>query len=102
MQRIIELYQKIPTYLRTKYALTALLFLLWMTLIDTNTISSHFRLQDKLDEMYAQKTYYIEEIEHINIALEDLLNNESSLEKFARENFYMKKKNEDVFVVIEK
>lgn len=35
-------------------------------------------------------------------ALEELNNNKSSLEKFARETYYMKKDNEEVFVFKER
>lgn len=40
--------------------------------------------------------------EQAKTALEELNNNQNSLEKFARETYYMKKDNEEVFVFKER
>jgi cell division protein FtsB len=40
--------------------------------------------------------------EELKISLEDLSNNSASLEKFARETYYMKRDNEEVFVFKER
>ena len=88
-----------PNSFKNKYALTAFIFLIWMFVFDTNTIPSQVRLTMQIDEMEEKKNYYKEEIEVVNQSLEDLLTNEETQEKFARENYLMKRKNEDVFVI---
>ncbi len=95
----LNLSQKIPSTLKNKYILTGMFFFLWMMLFDTNTIPSQFRLKNQIDEMEQKKAYYKNEIQVVNQSLEDLLNNEATQEKFARENYLMKKRNEDVFVI---
>tara|TARA_A100001011_G_scaffold398577_1_gene503542 strand:- start:2311 stop:2460 length:150 start_codon:yes stop_codon:yes gene_type:complete len=44
------------------------------------------------------KKYYIEEINKDSITLENL-KTESGIEKFAREKYFMKKKNEEIFII---
>ncbi len=96
---IRTLYQHIPNSFKNKYALTLFIFLLWMMVFDTNTLPSQVRLSMQINEMEQKKDYYKEEIEVVNQSLEDLLTNEATQEKFARENYLMKRKNEDVFVI---
>ena len=59
------------------------------------------KLRTKLTELKGQKTYYLDKIDAVKKDREALLNNEQLLEKFARENYLMKKPNEDVFIVEE-
>ncbi|MEZ4883773.1 MAG: hypothetical protein R3E32_03465 [Chitinophagales bacterium] len=92
-------FQKIPHHFKNKYAITGLIFFLWMMVFDTNTIPSQVRLDMQINEMEQKKDYYKNEIEVVNQSLKDLLTNEATQEKFARENYLMKRKNEDVFVI---
>jgi cell division protein FtsB len=48
-----------------------------------------------------QKEYYLERIEADKQKLEDLNAGKKQLEKFAREQYYMSKPDEDLFIVIE-
>lgn len=91
--------QNTPNSFKNKYAITAIIFLIWMFVFDTNTIPSQVRLSMQIEEMGQKKDYYKEEIEVVNQSLEDLLTNEETQEKFARENYLMKRTNEDVFVI---
>jgi len=43
--------------------------------------------------------FYNEKIKNDRAQLEELKSNPANLEKFARENFLMKKENEDIFIV---
>jgi len=98
-QSIRAFIQMIPPQLKNKYALTLFIFFLWLIVFDTNTLPSQVRLNMQIEEMHDKKAYYKNEIEVVNQALEDLLTDENTQEKFARENYLMKKKNEDVFVI---
>jgi len=46
----------------------------------------------------SEKAYFNQEIEKTRNELEELTTNPVSLEKFAREQYYMKKDSEEVFV----
>ncbi len=88
---------KIP---RNFYFYSSVGFLVWMLFFDSNDFYSQFQLRNKVRELEGEKEYYTEKIEKVKADREALLNNRELLEKFARENYYMKKDNEDVFVVV--
>jgi len=52
----------------------------------------------ELQKLETEKTYFNEAIEKTSKELFDLTENPATLEKFARENYFMKKKGEEVFV----
>lgn len=64
-------------------------------------VFSVMKLKSKLSELKDQKEYYLQKIESVQKDREALLNNEELLEKFARENYLMKRPTEDVFIVEE-
>ena len=63
-----------------------------------NLFEQHDRKQE-LKELQAKKEYYQQEIDKTKKELADLSSNPAALEKYAREKFYMKRDNEDVFLV---
>jgi len=88
--------------IRNKYVVATFAFLIWITFI--NDIDLPFILKSKaeLRDMEERLEFYRKENELIKESLDDLTTNKASLEKFAREQYYMRKKNEDVFVIREK
>ena len=50
--------------------------------------------------MKQDKHYYNTEIEKNKKAMEELVTNPATREKFARENYLMRKDNEDLFVIV--
>jgi cell division protein DivIC len=91
---------KIPAVLRNKYFFATAAFLSWMLFFDDNDIISQVRLRLKLSEYEAKKEYYQEKISEVKKEKQELLTNQASLEKFAREQYMMKKDNEDLFVIV--
>jgi cell division protein FtsB len=51
--------------------------------------------------MEKQREYYIEKIKTDSRKLKELRTDRENLEKFAREQYYMKRDNEDIFIVVE-
>jgi cell division protein FtsB len=51
---------------------------------------------NKLEE---QKEFFIQEIKQTKEEQQELLSSPEKLEKFAREKYYMKKDNEDLFII---
>jgi cell division protein FtsB len=73
-----------------------------MVFIDSNDIVSQITLQSKLNDLEKQKEFYQERKEKIQAEREELLSNYELLEKFAREKYLMKRKTEDLYVIVEK
>ena len=92
--------KKLLPYLKNKYILTLLIFLVWMLFFDRNDIISQIGMRSKLSQMKQDKLYYTEEIEKNKKEMEELMTNPKTLEKFAREKYLMKKDNEDIFVIV--
>jgi cell division protein FtsB len=73
-----------------------------MIFIDSNNVVNQFRLSSKLNQLEDQKDFYIERKEKIQAEREELMSNPELLEKFAREKYLMKKKTEDLYVIVKK
>jgi len=85
----------------SKFIIFALLFLAWIIFFDENSFVSHYENKNRLQELKLQKDYYEEKIASDEQKLQDLKAGEEELEKFAREQYYMSKPDEDVFIVVE-
>lgn len=73
-----------------------------MALFDKNNLFSQFELIRYRQKLKAEKEYYITEKEKAEKAYKELFSNEASLEKFAREQYLMKRDNEDIYVIKER
>jgi cell division protein DivIC len=86
---------------RNKYILTLLVLIVWLLVFDRNNLIDRVKYLKALDEMEEQKIYYIEKIRHDSARLDELRTDAENLEKFAREQYLMKKENEDIFVIVD-
>ncbi len=93
-----QLLEVIPAPLRNRYVFVLLVFFIWMFFIDKHDFITQWRLQRSVDKLKAEKEFYrvgIEEEEQIRYDLE------VNKEKIAREKYYMKRPNEDVFIIVD-
>jgi cell division protein DivIC len=96
----LKFIDNIPPVLRNRYLLTALIFLIWLTLLDSNNLISRYKEMKELNKLKADREYYLERIETDKVKLHQLKTDNDNLEKFAREQYRMKKADEDLFVVL--
>ena len=92
--------QNIRDLFKNFYFLFFLSFILWMTIIDSNGFINRYRLSKKLSELNTQKEFYVKEINKVTLDKEKFESDEELLEKYAREEYLMKKESEDIFYVI--
>lgn len=90
--------KKVPNWLKNKYALTFLIFLVWLAFFDQNNFLVQYGYKKELKNLNNDKAFYLNEIDKTKAELEDLTTNPITLEKFAREKYLMKKDNEEIFV----
>ena len=81
-----------------KYLLISLLFAVWMLFLDNYSYMDQRQLNKQIDELQDNKKYYQEEIKKDNQSIK-LLKNQDQVEKYAREKYYMKRENEDIYIV---
>lgn len=93
--------ERLPKFVKSFYFLFGLFFLVWMLFIDSNDLFTQYRLNKKLNDLENEKEYYLKKIEEVKKDREELLSNRELLEKFAREKYLMKKKSEDLYVIVE-
>jgi cell division protein DivIC len=96
-----DFFVKIWPWLRNKYVLTIAVFSIWMLFFDQNNAVDRMRMGSEIRQLEDDREYYLEQIQKDSARLSELTTNKENLEKYAREQFLMKKSNEDVFVVIE-
>ena len=84
--------------IKSTYGIIIILFIIWMIFFDSNSLIIHNELNNDINELYEQKSYYEKEIVKDNIELK-LIQSDSGLEKYAREKLFMKKDNEEVFLI---
>ncbi len=89
---------KIVKIISNKYFLVLVIFAVWMLFFDENSFLNHRELDKEIDKLENSNEYYQKEIEADNKIISNL-KNPDSLEKFAREEYKMKKKNEDIFII---
>lgn len=87
--------------LANRYFLAFAIFMVWVVFIDASSLISQYSGNRKLFELKKEKRYYQQEIRKTKAELHDLFSDEQSLEKFAREHYFMKKDSEDVWVVMD-
>jgi cell division protein DivIC len=85
-----------------KYLFAFLIFSVWMIFLDDHNILFLRQNINKLKRFRVEQKYYKEKIFADSQKMKELQTDSKNLEKFAREQFLMKKKNEDIFLVIEK
>ena len=95
-----RLIEKIPQPLRNKYILTTSIFLLWIILLDSNNLVARIREMHELRKLKSDKEYYTKKIEVDKKKLRELKTDNDNLEKFAREQYHMKKADEDLYIVL--
>lgn len=101
MRRIKAIYNRLPKFIRNKYSLTFLGFLLYMLLFDSHGILMRVGQMRELREARAQVHYYKDQIAQTEKELNLLFSSPENIEKFARERFYLKRDGEVVFLIEE-
>ena len=94
-----ELKQKKWFKLMTNtYILVLTIFVIWMAFFDTNSLLIHNELQQEINKLEQQREFLQQEIDKDKQLLKELRNPEA-MEKYARENYYMKKDDEEIFLI---
>jgi cell division protein FtsB len=80
------------------YVLVLTVFVIWMVFFDTNSLLIHLELRKEIKKLEKQQEFLETEIAKDKKVLEKLSDPEE-LEKFAREQYYLKKKDEEIYLI---
>ena len=96
-----ELGSKIAKSIINKYTIVLAAFVVWVMFFDDNNLRQHQKNLQELAMLQEQVSFYKHKIEADKRKLIELQTNDENLEKFAREQFFMKKANEEIYVIVE-
>ena len=85
----------------SKYLIAFVLFVVWIMFFDENNLRQHRQNLNELALLQEQVDLYKNKIVADKRKLYELQTNDANLEKFAREQFLMKKADEDIYVIVE-
>ena len=87
---------------RHVYFWTGTVFTVWVLFFDQHNVYGWLSDLLSSNRQEKEKEMYIEKIRSYSKMLEELQSNDDNLVKFAREQYYMKADDEDVYIVIER
>ena len=90
--------KKLLPYFKNKFILASTVFLIYTLFLDDNDIFSIISRNSKLTELTVKRKLMVSDLEKTTSILEKL-KYKSEVEKYARENKFFKKDDEDVFVI---
>ena len=76
-------------------------FVIWMLFLDVNSFLIHHELNNEIEELEQSLEYYEKEIKRDKKQLHELNSDPEKLEKFAREQYWMKRRGEEIFLISE-
>jgi len=102
MQKIKAVFLNLPPIFRNIFFLTGVVFAVWMMFFDENNMIVQYNRRHELVALQKKAGFYKKEIGKVENQYQEIIASPESQEKFARENYLMKKDNEDVFVIVAK
>lgn len=94
--------KKYLPYLKNKYLISILVLLTVLFVIEDTNVFSLFKLKSDLKELKEDNLKKEKSIENIKQKTLELTTNPEALEKFARENYKMKKKDEVIYLFVDR
>ncbi|HEV7230948.1 MAG TPA: septum formation initiator family protein [Bacteroidia bacterium] len=92
--------KKYVPLLKNKYVIVTFVVVVWVLFFDKNDVLSQFDLTRQVNKLRSEKKYFTDEIQNNKRDLMELRTNPRNLEKFARENYFMKKDGEVIYVIV--
>ena len=98
MSRIKDFYNKYLAKINA-YWLVIIVFLVLTLTLGDSSLYKRYTYDQKIRSWEKEIKHYQKEIEINSKKLNDLHTDKEGLERFAREEYFMKKPNEDVFII---
>ncbi|MAV80678.1 MAG: septum formation initiator [Flavobacteriales bacterium] len=92
------LNNKYVRFLKNLYFLITFFFIVWMIFLDVNSFMFHNKLNKEVEDLMEMKKKLENDISKDQKLIE-YLKKDSNYEAFARENFYMRRDNEDIYII---
>lgn len=98
MKKPFNNLKKIFLPLKNIFLLVTIIFIIWMLFFDANSWLMHKELNKEIDALNTKKEFYEREINTDEKEIK-VLQTDDGIEKYAREEYNMKKENEDIYII---
>jgi cell division protein DivIC len=100
MNKFRKITSKYPflKFLGNRYVLVIVFAGVWLLFLDNYSYLEHRPLDKKIKELEDNRDYYLNEIKRDSISIQNLKNADKT-EHYAREKYYMKRENEDIYII---
>jgi len=93
-----SLLNLLPVPMRNKYFLILVAFFLLLLFFDKHDLITQVKLQRTVNKLEEDKAFYLKKIEEAEAARDAF---EANKERFAREQYKMKRPDEEVYIIVE-
>jgi len=84
--------------LKNPFFLITIGFIVWIIFFDSYSLIEHHAIDQEIDKLEERRDYFQNEIDKDKQAIKNLKDGDAT-EKYAREKYYMKRDNEDIFII---
>jgi cell division protein DivIC len=95
----VKFFNNIPSWVKNKYFIAVVAFAVWMLFFDKNDVFSQHERLSHVKELNKNEAHQSQLITETHKELGFLKTSAQTIEKYARENYMMKKDNEDLFII---
>ena len=95
MKRILKIWKFVR---KNKYMITIGTFLLIIGFLDENSLIQRISHRTEIHQLNSEISRYRKQFEEDSQLLKEVTSNPEALEKVAREKYFMKKENEDIYI----
>ena len=84
--------------IKNPFLIIGIVFVLWISFFDSYSLLEHRSINKEIDKLEERKAYFENEITNDRKAIKGLKSGDA-IEKYARETYYMKRVDEDIFII---
>lgn len=91
--------KKVWNILYNKYAVAGIIFLILICFVDENNLMVTSRLHRTVRNLHKEEAELYKDFQADSLEASGLKNDRQAMERFGRENYYMKAADEDIFII---
>ena len=90
---------RVVKFVWNRYFILTIAFAVWMFFFDQNSFFVHRELDKQIQLLEVDESYFQEHLNTETEKLDQINSNHAEIERIARENHFLKKDDEDIFII---
>ena len=99
MEFLKKIWLKVRPIFINKYLFVLIVFGVLITFFDNHNLINRWQMRNNINQLEREIAYFRNTIERNRQKKHDLQSSDENLERFAREQYLMRRPNEDIFIV---